>query len=291
MKKTTRKSRRNSAPSSTKNLASFIFSFLLSLTLVVVAVFFVANHSLSKKYVVSKIDSDYLRMLSENVYNAAVDYTMPTGVDVSVLDGVFTEDTIREDVKSYVMNAFDDNSYEVDTSKIYASLKENVDAFLREQGIDPTTEDKAVDEYVKAICNIYKDRVKLPGLNYLPRLSNLLRSYFIYVIIAAAIFALVNAFLCVKLHSYLHRGLRYVVYSLSGAALMTFVAPFVAYMNGFYKNLQISPNYFNHFIVTYIESIFGQLFIWAGVFLVLSIISLLVVSTLRKRIARKKKRH
>ena len=106
-------------------------------------------------------------MLSENVYNAAVDYTMPTGVDVSVLDGVFTEDTIREDVKSYVMNAFDDNSYEVDTSKIYASLKENVDAFLREQGIDPTTEDKAVDEYVKAICNIYKDRVKLPGLNYL----------------------------------------------------------------------------------------------------------------------------
>ena len=230
-------------------------------------------------------------MLSENVYNAAVDYTMPTGVDVSVLEGVFTEYTIREDVKNYVIHTFDDNSFEVDTTDIHNVLKANVDAFLREQGIDPATETKAVEDYVEEICNIYRDRIKLPGINYLPRFSKLLRSYTLYVVIGAALFALINLFLCVKLHSYLHRGLRYVVYSFSGAALMTFAAPFVAYMNGFYKNLQISPNYFNHFIVTYIESVFGQMFIWAGAFLVLSIISLLVVAAMRKNVARKRKRH
>ena len=291
MKKTTRNSRKQSAPSSTKNLASFIFSFLLSLTLVVVAVFFVANYSLSRNYVVSKIDSDYLRMLSENVYNAAVDYTMPTGVDVSVLEGVFTEYTIQEDVKNYVKSTFDEGTFELDTTDIHNVLKANVDAFLREQGIDPATETKAVEDYVNEICSIYESRIKLPGINYLPRFSKLLKSYILYVVIGAALFALINLFLCVKLHSYLHRGLRYVVYSLSGAALMTFVAPFVAYMNGFYKNLQIAPNYFNHFIVIYIESIFKQLFVWAGAYLVLSIVSLFIVAALRKNVARKRKKH
>ena len=291
MKRTTRKSRKDSAPSSTKNLASFIFSFLLSLTLVVIGVLVVASHSLSKGYVVSKIDSDYLRMLSENVYNAAVDYTMPTGVDVSVLDGVFTEDRIREDVRSYVENTFDNDEYVVDTTAIYNALKTNVESFLTKEGINPADEAAAVDEYLTDICNIYKDRVKLPGLNYIPKVSHLASKYFIWALLGAVLFALANAFLCIKLHSYLHRGLRYVVYSFGGAALMTFAAPFVAYLNGFYKNLQISPNYFNHFIVSFIESVFTQLFIWAAIWLVLSFVSMIMVSVLRKRVAKTGHRH
>ena len=291
MKKTTKKSREHGAPSSTKNLASFIFSFLLSITLVLIAVIFIAGNCFSKRYVVSRFDEDYIRMLSEAVYHAAVDYTMPTGVEVSVLDGVFTEDRILEDVKSYATNTFDNHTYTVDTSAIEDTLTENVKTFLLQQGIDVSENQDAIDEYVQDICKIYRDRVKLPGLNYISQLSNLYKKYFLYLIAGSVIFALVNAFLCIKLHSYLHRGLRYVVYSFGGAAIMTFAAPFIAFLNGFYKNLQISPNYFNHFLVSFIENVFFQLFIWAATYLVLSGVTLLIVYVRRKRVARKPSRH
>jgi hypothetical protein len=73
-------------------------------------------------------------MLSEAVYHGAVDYTMPTGVEVSVLDGVFTEDRILEDVKSYATNTFDNHTYTVDTSAIEDTLTENVKTFLLSAG-------------------------------------------------------------------------------------------------------------------------------------------------------------
>ncbi len=286
-----KESRRKSGPSSTRNMLSYIFSFILAVTLTVIAVVITAGHFLSANYLKKMINSDYVSDLMKEVKNEAVDYTLPTGIDTSVLDDVFTEDRIMEDVKTYIGNSFTSNKYEITTEELAKKLTENTMAYIKSQNISGEGVDAAVGDYVTAICNIYKKRIKLIGMDYIARVGNMFKRYFAIVLIALVVFAAANIFLCIKLHTHIHRGLRYVAYAFGAAGIMTFAAPMGAIINGFYKRLRITPLYFNHLISEYIGNAMKFMILLSIIWFIIMIADIIYISTLRRRVVRKHKTH
>ena len=284
-------SRRKSGPSSTRNMLSYIFSFILAVTLTVIAVIITAGHFLSPNYLKKMIDSDYVSDLMKEVKNEAVDYTLPTGIDTSVLEDVFTEEQISHDVKSYISNSFTSNKYEINTEELAKKLTENTRAFINGQHISGEDVDAAIEDYVTAICNIYKKRIKLIGMDYIARVSNMFRRYFIIILIALVVFAGANTFLCIKLHANLHRGMRYVAYAFGAAGIMTFAAPAGAMINGFYKRLRITPLYFNHLISEYIGNAMKFMIAISIVWFIIMIVDIVYISALRGRVVKKHGKH
>ena len=64
---------------------------------------------------------------------------------------------------------------------------------------------------------------------------------------------------------------------------MVFLAPFIAFLNGFYNRLGITPDYFKEYMVTYIKGVLAQFMIVSQIWLLIAIILGVVVLLLRKK--------
>lgn len=288
-------------------LVSYLFSFLLALSLLVLSVVCIAGYTLSEKYAKSCLSDSYFSGIKVNVEEAARDYTIPTGLDTSVVDNVFEIAKIRQDIETYIDNTFKIRKSTLDTSAEEARLRENVLEFLAEEGVstkvvNPEESEveldaesveafnnsveetkRAVDEYVSEIISIYQKRIKLAGLDYLVKIGNDYHKYFPLLLIISILVAIISCFLCLKVHHLPHRGLRYLVYGFSGGFMMVFLAPFIAFLNGFYNRLGITPDYFKVYMVTYIKGVLAQFMIVSQIWLLIAIILGVVVLLLRKK--------
>lgn len=286
---------------------SFLFSFLLSVTLLLISTVCVVRSTLSEGYTKSCLSSGYYTGLKENVEESAEDYTLPTGIDPSVTENIFDVDSIKNDMESYITGTFKIRQYNIDTSSQEALLRENVIRFLESEGaptepVNPEESDieldeesvsaynnaveetnLAVDEYVKEIMSIYQKRIKLPGLDYIVKIGNEYNKYFPFLLVISILLSLLFGFICIKIHRLPHRGLRYMVYAFGGGFLMTFLAPFVVFASRIYNRLNVDPPYFRDFMAAYIKGALAQFMIVSQIWLLVAIVLLVIVAVLRKK--------
>ena len=64
---------------------------------------------------------------------------------------------------------------------------------------------------------------------------------------------------------------------------MTFLAPFLIYLNGFFNRLSITPVYFKEFIVAYVKGTLALFMVISQAWLLIAIILGVVVMILRKK--------
>ena len=305
-------SNRSNSKQIIRTILSCIFSFMLALSLFVFSIVLVVRFALSEKYTISCIDSSYYYTeLKQNLEEEIWDYTIPTGVDPSVTVDIFDTETIQNDLQAYIGNTFRIRQYTINTSAQETVLKERVYAFLETEGTptepvnpeDSETEldeesvkaynaavdetNKAVDEYVSEIMDIYRKSIKLVGLDYLVKIGNEYQKYLSLILIISILFGALNGFFCMKVHKLPHRGLRYLVYGFSGGFLMTFIAPFIVYLTGFYNRLIISPDYFRGFLVAFIKGVLALFMVTSQIWLLIAIILGIIVAVLRKKSLRK----
>lgn len=286
---------------------SCIFSFMLALSLFIVSVVFVLRYALSEKYTISCIDSSYYTGLKKELEEDIWDYTIPTGIDPSVTVDIFDTKTIQNDLLAYIRNSFKIRQYTFNTSAQESVLRERVYSFLESEGVqtelvNPESSEteldeesvkaynaavnetnKAVDAYVSEIMDYYKKSLKIVGLDYLVKIGNEYQKYLSLLLIISILFGVLNGFLCVKVHKLPHRGIRYLVYGLGGGFLMTFTAPFIVYLTGFYNRLAISPDYFRGFLVAFIKGILALFMVTSQIWLLIAIILGFLVMILRKK--------
>ncbi len=294
-------------------IISCIFSFMLALSLFVFSVVFVVRYALSEKYTISCMDSSYYTELKKDLEEEIWDYTIPTGIDPSVTVDIFATDTIQNDLQAYIGNTFKIRQYTINTSAQETVLRERVYTFLEAEGaltepVDPEDSEteldeesvkayneavdetnKAVDEYISEIMDLYKKSLKIVGLDYLVKIGNEYQNYFSLLLIISILFGALNTFLCIKVHKLPHRGLRYLVYGFSGGFLMTFVAPFIVYLTGFYNRLIIKPDYFKEFLVAFIKGVLALFMVTAQIWLLIAIILGIIVAVLRKKSIKNRK--
>ena len=296
-----------------RTVLSCLFSFLTALSLLVISTACIARIVLSEDYMKFCMDPSYYEGLKESLDEEIWDYTIPTGIDPEVTEGIFDEATIRSDMEAFIENTFKIRQYTIDTSRQETALKEKVIAFLEAEGTptepvnveDYETEldedsvkayneaveetNAAVDEYVSEIMEKYCKRIKTTPLDYVVKIGNDFQKYFPFLLIISILLGLINTFLCVKIHRLPHRGLRYLVYAFSGGFLMTFTAPFIVYLNGFYNRLGITPVYFKDFLAAFIKGALALFMITAQIWLLIAIILGIIVAVLRKKSIKNRK--
>ena len=290
-----------------RTIVSYLFSFLTALSLMILSLTCVVRIVFSEGYTKSCLAPEFFSGMEEKLIEEAKDYTIPTGLDPAVVDGVFDLSTIKSDVEANIDNTFKIRQFNVNTEKQEEALRANVISFLDSEGVstipvNPEDSEKeldeesvkayneavsetenAVNEYVNEIMEMYRKRVKISALDYLVKLGNDYQKYFPFLLIISALFGLFSGFLCVKVHKLPHRGLRYLVYAFGGGFIMTFIAPFVLFVNGFYNRLSITPEYFKLFIVTYVKGAIEMLMAVSAIWLLIAIALLPLIYFLRKK--------
>jgi hypothetical protein len=100
-------------------------------------------------------------------------------------------------------------------------------------------------------------------------------------LIALLILSVILGAVCVKLHHYPHRGMRYVAYAVGGTALMSLIFPTILMASGKYKNLMFEPERFYKLAINYIKGFLMQ-FVWAAaIWLFVMALLILIVYLLR----------
>ena len=272
----------------TSLLVSLLFSFLLSILLVLLSILVILRITISETSL-QKVANDktYQGIILEDIRNRAHDYTLPTGIDPAVLDGVFNETEISRDVRLALSNAFAGiKDAEPDTTELKNRIKAKATAFYdqSDEDLSDVDLDAVVEAYANDIAEIYTNGVKIVGVEYVAKLSTFFSRYSPVAMLLDLLLCCVLAMMCIRLHYYQHRGLRFVAYATGAAALSVFAAPCALYFSKIYYRINIAAHSLYYVITAYISHILLLFFCAAAVLLVLTVVIIVLISVKRKKV-------
>ena len=266
-----------------RKIISFVLAFLLSLSLLgITALGCVKNGLFSTKTILTLMDEEYCSAVRKETEDALSDYTIPTGIDTSVVEGVVTVSDVTTDVKGYIYAAFAGNEYKPNTTLMDERIKANVVKFFEENSaeLDDDTED-IIDTFIAELDAVYTRSIELRIISAVVKSNETFSGFYMPSLIALLILSLILGILCVRIHHYAHRGMRYVAYAAGGTALMSLIFPTILLASGRYKNLRFEPEHFYRLAVNYVKGFLMQ-FIWAAaIWLFVTALLILIVYLMR----------
>ena len=283
-----KKEERHLSKEKTSLLVSYLFSFLLSILLTLLSALVILRVTLSETSI-QKIakDTTYHGIILEDIRNNAYDYTLPTGIDPAVLDDVFDETEIARDVRIAISNAFAGIvDSQPDTTELKNRIMTKATAFYEQNGeqladVDP---EAVVQAYANDIAEIYTNGVKIIGIEYVTKISTFFSRYAPVAMLLLALLCGVLVMMCVRLHHYLHRGLRFVSYATGAAALSVFLGPCALYVSKIYTRINIEYHSLYYIVTAYISHILILFFAAAAVLLLLTVGVIVLISVKRKKV-------
>ena len=236
---------------------SYLFSFILALFLTLFSVCLTAMNCLfSEGFFCSVMREDYYQAVLNEIVTEAEDYTIPVGLDMSVLEGVFTINDVRRDINGNITAAFRGYEYQPDLKEANVRLYANAAADIAEHNVavEGSVED-VINTYVGEIDEFYLDKVTVPGMTLIEYARRNVKSGVTAVLIVLFVLSFVLILTLIRLYHYPHQGLRFVAYAAGGCALMMFAVPFKLYLDKVYAHILVSPEYFYVFVSNYVRQI------------------------------------
>ena len=145
-----------------KKIVSYILSLILAILLIsIILIGCVRSNVLNKnnmKKAFQKTDYYYnlYGIIKENTENDI----MSSGFEISVLDNVFTEDKIKQDVNNVIEGIYDNKKTEISTEEMKKKLDENVQKQLENTNYQVTEEnEKNIEEFENSVIKIYTDNI------------------------------------------------------------------------------------------------------------------------------------
>ncbi len=265
-------------------IISSIAAFLLSMALTLITVLLVIQWSgfSRSSFYKNMSANNYYDFVMTDIYEEAEAITIPIGLPVTVLEDVLTSYGISKDVNGYIDASFRNDTYNVNTEDITEKLENNVRTYLTEAGIALDQDQETnLEAYVASVVKVYTDTVKMPLLSAFVKARNLYEKIFGISIAICAVFAAICLYMIIRLHTWLHRGLRYVTYSTISTGLMSGIMPVLVLQSGFYKKIHLSPEYFYNFFTDYVTNIFQAFLNFSVGWIILSIIIIVVIGALK----------
>ncbi len=278
-------SRHSHGRSRSRDVVSIIFSFFFAVVLVlIVAMVSLRVGALSKGGILRAMDDQFFEYEFEYINQQANYYTLPTGIATSVLDGVFQKDELKQDMTALVETSFDGGEYTPVTANARNRLMQNLTTFFSSQKNAPSSEDqkKICDQYADAIMNLYTEIVALPGHDQVGKINATAVRYGLIGLVVPVVLAGLLVFLIMRLHSHVHRALRYVAYAMGGAGLMLVVIPLCVFISKPYMGLNLEPQSMHYMCVTLISNALLALMIAGGVLVLLAAIVAVMSERRRK---------
>lgn len=279
------------ADSKYRKVIAYLLSFILSLLLLLSTLCLVAYFRvMSERHIINTLGDEYYEGVLKTAVASAEDITMPTGIDVSVIDGVFDIDGVKRDVNGYISAAFAGETYTPDTEASDNRLYKNVSEFLDSHDVTLVNEKKeTIDAYIKEINAEYALHTKLPGLGIISKYrTKYLKIVTIAFFVLLGLSVIITAII-IRMYRHPHRGMRFIAYATGGTALMALAAPLYLLIGGRYKGLNLSPEHFYNFAIRLITRLLVSCVIAAVIWLLITAALAFAIQMMRKKLIKDSK--
>lgn len=267
-----------------KAIIHIILAFIMFLAFIGLTVVLVVRWSCFSRssFYDNMASNDYYNYVQSDIHDNAEAITLPTGLPLEVLKDTIDLYEVHQAVNGYIDAGFTGDTYTADTKALVKRLEENIRASLTDAGITPDQEqEENIGLYLQSIADEYTKKVQMPLLSYFMKARNIYNRVFPYGIAGCLIIILITLFLIIKTNRWFHRSLRFITYSTLSAALMTAVVPAVILHSGFYKRVNLSPQYFYNFAMTYITNLFKTFLYFSLSWFILSVLLLIGIQIIK----------
>lgn len=270
-----------------KKVISYVLSFVLVLMLLSLCLLAIVKSTiLDEKYMISKLEeANYYERMNGEIIEQFKNYTIQSGLSDEVLENLFTEDKLKQDINNVIDSIYTGKELEISTSEIRENLKENILTEVEKEGKTVDFEDEAMEEYLKAIESAYESQV-----SYSTSTINSIGSTFEKVIslaqtaqIIVIVVTIVIAVLIIILNIKQIFGLNYLAISSMASGLFILIAKFLLGQSTDLKNIMLINQATSHVIQLVIEDFLAKVTIAGVVLLIIGLIFSIIYNLLNKK--------
>ena len=160
-----------------KKIVTYVLGFILVITLLISIALTILNQTILKKeFVVNLLEkNEYYSKIYADIYDTFINNTVQTGLDESILDGIITEEQVKNDVNSFVNYLYGIGEISIDTEGVKTRLEENINKEIEKNGKKLVqNEQEAINRYVSKIVEIYEDGITY-AKSYAKTISNIVQ--------------------------------------------------------------------------------------------------------------------
>lgn len=272
----------NKKPNYLKTAIRLLFTFALSLCIVLAGLLFTWKYWMYSGDAPDRffVEEDYESMLDDIMYSAE-NKTIPTGLDSSVLDGIFTLESVKKDASGNYSAAFGGPAYTADTSAMEQKLAEQVHAYIDSLMVEQTkTSEKALDAYLEEIAQLYVNQLNIAPIRIAASYGHTVQKLIRYGLMGLGVMSLVMMLLIALLRDKFFASLSY---AFGGAGLMLGVAPTVLLVSKLYEKVQISPLYLKSFLLQFLSEFLQRCVQMAGICFAIMLVFILLSELFGRR--------
>lgn len=160
-----------------KKLINFIVIIFLSLSILSsFLVFTVSNTILNKEYILNKMEEcNYYEKTYLDINESLEQYIGPSGLDEEILQNIYTEEQVKNDIHTTVNAIFTGEEKTIETEKIRSKLDKNI----HESYNITSNEKEAIVNFENTIVNEYTKQITHHDYlyvleNYIPTANNII---------------------------------------------------------------------------------------------------------------------
>ena len=270
-----------------KKVISYILSFILVLMLLSLCLLAILKSTiLNEEYLISKLEeANYYERMNGEIIEQFKNYTIQSGLSDDVLENLFTEDKLKQDINNVINSIYTGEALEISTSEIRENLKENILAEVEKEGKTVDFEDEAMAEYLKAIESAYESQV-----SYSTSTINSIGSTFEKIISLAktaqtilVTVIVVVAILLIAINIKVIFGLNYIAISGMASGLFILVSRIMLEHSTDLKNIMVINQATSNVIQLIINDVLTKITIIGVILLVIGLVFSVIYNLLHKK--------
>ena len=264
-------------------------SWLSTLLLTALAIFLtllttVCSESFMRSQVSRSHFADYAYSY---LYDNFASYGSATGFDADVITSTISRDQINTDMEQAVTNLYAGNTAVNARENVKTEVNDVLLADLNSRGKEVTDDVSSAVEIVADACRLdYANYVAIPLASQLYTFITKLERLLIPCIAGTAILGAAALYLMTRLAGGSRFGVRCLTYTFLASALLCTLGATVLYPIMGLENFSLEPASIRALVLTYVQSMFGSLSVFAAIYALIALILLALMFTAHHQLKR-----
>ena len=189
-----------------KKIISYFLAILLAVFLIAtIFILITSNTVLNENFILKLLDENhYYELLSTSIKSGIEEYIQQSGLDNDVFENIYTEENLKQDVKTIITNTYNNTETEINANVVKDNLRRNIDNYLNENNVTLSRqEQKNIDDFVEEVGEVYEKEISQPvyldtAQKVIIRAKKVISQYGRYVYIAALVSAILILVINIK---------------------------------------------------------------------------------------------
>ena len=189
-----------------KKIISYFLAILLAVFLIAtIFILITSNTVLNENFILKLLDENhYYELLSTSIKSGIEEYIQQSGLDNDVFENIYTEENLKQDVKTIITNTYNNTETEINANVVKDNLRRNIDNYLNENNVTLSRqEQKNIDDFVEEVGEVYEKEISHPvyldtAQKVIIRAKKVISQYGRYVYIAALVSAILILVINIK---------------------------------------------------------------------------------------------